>query len=447
MPDTLQDTTSAGADTSPRAHAGTSAGESMIALMRRLWPICRSITGDGVRATLEILREGLPQLTVHEVPTGTRCFDWTVPREWNIRDAYIIAPDGRRVASFADSNLHVVSYSSSVNRVMELHELQQHLHSLPDQPDAIPYVTSYYLETWGFCLRHSDRMRLQEGSYHVVIDSELKDGSLTYGELVLPGVSRDEVLLSTYVCHPSMANNELSGPCVTAQLAQWLATLDRRYTYRILFIPETIGSICYISRHLEHLRTHTRAGFVITCVGDERMWSYMPSRAGDTLSDQVAQHVLRHVAPGYAAYTFLERGSDERQYCSPGVDLPVCSVMRSKYATYPEYHTSLDDMRLVTARGVEQSYEAYRLIIRVLEADCTPRYRVLCEPKMSDRGLRPTLSTRGSADSSRAAMNVLAYADGSRSLLQIAEVIGVPAWELRLVVDQLLAYDLLALDD
>lgn len=421
-------------------------GKKMFALMRRLWPICRSITGDGVRETLAILRERLPELVVHEVPTGTKCFDWTIPKEWVIRDATIVGPDGSKVLDFSDNNLHVVNYSVPVDRKMELDELQAYLHSLPGQADAVPYVTSYYNATWGFCLAHKVRKKLHPGSYHVHINSELKDGSLTYGEIFLPGASNREVLLSTYVCHPSMANNELSGPCVTAELAEWLRGRERRYSYRIVFVPETIGAICYLSRHLEELKEKVVAGYVVTCVGDDRAWSFMPSRLGGTLSDLAARHVLKHLAPSYTEYSFLERGSDERQYCSPGVDLPVSSIMRSKYATYPEYHTSLDNLEFVSAHGIEQAFTAYQRVIDVIEADCTPVSCVLCEPKMSDRGLRQTLGKRGSADSGRAMMNLLAYADGSRSLLDIAHIIGEPAWELRKLVDMLAELSLLRIE-
>lgn len=420
-------------------------GEEMYALMRRLWPICRSITGDGVRQTLAILAERLPELVVNELPTGTKCFDWSIPKEWSIRDAYVLSPDGRKVIDFSASNLHVVNYSAPVDKRVTLDELQAHLHSLPEQPDAIPYVTSYYKETWGFCLQHRVRQQLRPGLYQVRIDSELKNGSLTYGEIRLPGASDREILISTYICHPSMANNELSGPCVTAQLATWLRERDRRYSYRIVFVPETIGAICYVSTHLHELRAKTIAGYVVTCVGDERAWSFMPSRHGNTLSDRAARHVLKHLAPDYREYSFLERGSDERQYCSPGVDLPVSSIMRSRYATYPEYHTSLDNLEFVSARGLAGALAAYQRTLEVIEADCTPMYRVLCEPKMSDRGLRPTLGKRGSADSGRAMMNLLAYADGSRTLLEIAEVIGTPAWELRQLADMLTDKDLLRL--
>jgi aminopeptidase-like protein len=269
---------------------------------------------------------------------------------------------------------------------------------------------------------------------------------LTYGELLLPGESQEEVLISTYMCHPSMANNELSGPILTAQLAEWLRDRHRRYSYRIIFVPETIGAICYLSRNLGQMKERTIAGFVVTCVGDERAWSFMPSRFGNTLTDRVARHVLGHLTPQYKEYSFLQRGSDERQYCSPGVELPVASVMRSKYATYPEYHTSLDDMNFVTPRGLGEAFAVHQKLIEALESDCKPSYRVVCEPKMSDRGLRPTLGKRGSADSSRAMMNLLAYADGAHSLLDIAEKIGEPIWELRQAVDTLIEFDLLRIE-
>lgn len=414
--------------------------------MKRLWPICRSITGPGVRETLAIIGERLPGLVIHEVPTGTKCFDWTIPKEWVIRDAYIEAPDGRRILEFSVNNLHVVNYSIPVDRVMELDELQQYLHSLPGQPDAIPYVTSYYKEAWGFCLSHRFRESLVAGRYRVHIDSELKIGSLTYGEILLPGSSDREVFISTYVCHPSMANNELSGPCVTAQLALWLANRERRYSYRIVFLPETIGAICYLSKHLQMLKEKVIAGYVVNCVGDERAWSFLPSRHGDSLSDQVARHVLRHSAPDHKEYSYLERGSDERQYCSPGVDLPVSSIMRSKYATYPEYHTSLDNLEFVSANGLEQSFYCYQKVVDVIEANCIPEACTPCEPKMSDRGLRPTLGMRGSADSGRAMMNLLAYADGNKTLVEIADIIGEPVWELRQLVDMLTELSLLRLE-
>lgn len=425
----------------------TGAGERMMALMQELWPICRSITGDGVRQTLAMIKQHLPELTVHEVPTGTKCFDWTIPQEWNVRAAYVEGPDGRRVIDFAAHNLHLVGYSEPIDQEVDLETLQQHLHSLPEQPDAIPFVTSYYKRAWGFCLAHRVRQSLPAGRYRVRIDSELKDGSLTYGELLLPGTTDREIFFSTYICHPSMANNELSGPCVTTGLASWLRGRDRRYSYRIIFVPETIGAIYYLSRHLDELKRQVAAGFVMTCMGDERAWSFMPSRHGNTLSDRAARHVLRHLAPDHVAYTFLQRGSDERQYCSPGVDLPVSSIMRSKYVTFPEYHTSLDNLDFVTAAGLEQTLVAHQRLIEVLEGDCTPVATVLGEPRMGERGLRPTLGAhRGLAASGMRMMNLLAYADGTRTLLAIADVLDQPMWELRPVVDLLVQHGLLRIE-
>ncbi|MGD9754603.1 MAG: DUF4910 domain-containing protein [Acidimicrobiia bacterium] len=398
---------------------------------QELWPICRSLTGPGVRRTLDLLAERLPGLQQVEVPSGTKVLDWTVPDEWTVRDAWIADERGDRLVDFRRHNLHLVGYSTPLDAVLTRDELEPHLYSLPDQPDAIPYVTSYYARRWGFCLTQRQRDGLGPGPFHVVIDSDLGPGSLTYGELVIEGEQPDEVLLSTYVCHPSMANNELSGPLVVTALGRWLRSLPRRrYTYRLLFLPETIGAITYLAQHLDHLRTRVRAGWVVTCVGDERTHSYVPSRLGSTLADRISLRVLGELPGGFERYSYLDRGSDERQWCSPGADLPVCSVMRSKYATYPEYHTSLDDLSLVTPVGLQGGFDVLRRCLEVLEANVRWCAVLPGEPQLGPRGLYPTASFKGSADHVRSMMNVLAYCDGAHDLLDLCDRTGQPLGEV-----------------
>lgn len=418
--------------------------QSMYDLMAKLFPICRSITGDGVRHTLKIINEHI-DLTLHEVKTGTKAFDWVVPKEWNIYDAYIMDESGNKIVDFADNNLHVVGYSTPVDQWMDLEELYGHLHTREDMPEAIPYVTSYYKEYWGFCLSQKQKERLAPGRYRVFIDSELKDGHLTYGECILPGETEEEIFLSTYICHPSMANNELSGPVLATYLARWLREQPRRYTYRIVFVPETIGSIVYVSRHLETLRKRVAAGFNLTCMGDDLAYSFVPSRKGKSYADRVALHVLRWKHPDFLSYTFLDRGSDERQYCSPGVDLPVVTVCRSKYAAYPAYHTSLDNLDFVSADGLAGSFDLLTACLDLIERNQRYRATHCCEPQLGKRGLYPSLSTSTSGASVRDMMNILAYADGENDLIDIADILGKPVWELYAILDRLVEAEVLAL--
>jgi len=420
-------------------------GTFMHDLATRLWPINRSITGNGVRQTLAILQEHLPDLTITEVPSGTQCFDWTVPPEWNVTEARLTDPDGAVVADIADHTLHLLGYSIPVNTHLTLEELQAHLYSLPDQPDAIPYMTSYYKERWGFCLTENARQALKPGLYHARIDSTLDPaGALSYGELLIPGDSEQEIFVSTYICHPSMANNELSGPVVATALAMWLSQLPRRrYTYRFVFIPETIGSIAYLSHTLQQLQERVVAGFNVTCIGDERGYSYLPSRRGDSLSDRVVAHVMHHVDPAHIRYPWEERGSDERQYCAPGIDLPITTVMRSKFGEYPEYHTSLDDLDLVTPAGLQGGLEVLQKCCDVLEADARYQVTVLGEPQLGKRGLYPNLSTKDTKRQVANMMNLISYSDGAHSVLDIAEKLEQPFWVLHPIAQVLHEHALL----
>lgn len=383
-------------------------------------------------------------MVVHEIPSGTQVFDWTIPKEWNIRDAWIKDNAGNKILDFHNSNLHVLGYSLPVNKKVSLEELKKIIYTQPEQPDAIPYVTSYYKECYGFCMTQNQKNNLTEGTYQIFIDSELKDGSLTYGEIIIPGETDKEIFLSTYVCHPSMANNELSGPAVAIHLAKWLKSLpSRRYTYRIIFIPETIGSITYLSRNLEHLKKYVIAGFNISCVGDNRTFSYVASRYANTLADKVAKNVLHFYYPEYKEYSFLQRGSDERQYNAPGVDLPVCAICRSKYGEYPEYHTSKDDLNFISSEGLAGAFDVYKECIIALENNCKYKVKVLCEPQLGKRGLYPTISQKGSSKVVKIMTDFISYADGTNDLIDISNIIGVSVKELVPIIKRLIANDLI----
>lgn len=418
-------------------------GEFLHRLGQRLFPIHRSLTGDGVRRTLANLAEYLPGLRIHEIPSGTSVLDWTVPDEWNVTGAYVSGPDGSRIIDFAQCNVHLVSYSVPTDVSIELTELRQHLHTDSEHRDAIPYVTSYYNRSWGFCLSQDQVETLADGTYRAVVDSTLQPGHLTYAELVIPGSSDSEVLISTYVCHPSLANNELSGPLVALGLARWLMSLSQRtYTYRFVFAPETIGAITYISRNLDHLRESVVAAINLTCVGDEGDYSYLASRLGNTPLDRIARRAVRRT-PQPVEYSYLDRGSDERQYCMPGVDLPMISLMRSKYGSYPEYHTHLDDLTVVTPTGLQGGLDLARDCLRELETAEYFTSTVLGEPQLGRRGLYHTMHARTVADDVLLRTHVLAYADGHHSLTDIAEMCGVDEGLIRDLIDELVQHGLL----
>ena len=418
----------------------TNEGENMYDLMKELFPICRSITGEGVRKTFKLIQKHIP-LKIYEVPTGTKVFDWTIPEEWNIKDAYVMDEDGHKVIDFKKNNISVVGYSIPINKTISFNELQEHLHFLPNQPNLIPYVTSYYKKRWGFCIKYNDREKLKEGNYKVFIDSELSRGSLTYGEIIIPGKSEKEVFLSTYICHPSLANDNLSGPVVTTSLVKYILQKPRKYTYRIIFIPETIGSITYLSRNLNVMKKNIIAGFNISCVGLNESFAYLPTRNGKTYVDRIALNVLSFKQNDFIKYTFLNKGGDERQYNSPGVNLPVCCVMRNKY--YSEYHTSADNLSLVSSKGLEGSYNLIKECINLIESN--EKYIINClgEPQLGKRGLYPTISIKSSTDKIRNMMNFIGYADGEHDLIDISNKIKVPVWELYPIIEKLKKKNLL----
>lgn len=416
----------------------------MINLCRELYPINRSLTGDGVRESLKILQKRIP-IQMHEVPSGTKVFDWTIPQEWNITAAYIIdLKSGRKIVDFNNCNLHIVGYSIPTNVTLNWEELEKHLFTIEEQPTAIPYITSFYKSFWGFCIDYNSYQQIDRtSSFHVVIESELKDGTLTYADLIIPGDTTEEVFISTYICHPSMVNNELSGPVVATFLAEWILKKPRRkYTYRFVFIPETIGSLTYLHYHLPTLQSRVIGGYNISCVGDERNFSYLPSRYGNTLSDKISLHVLHH-STSFMKYSFLDKGSDERQYCAPGVDLPICSILRTKFGEYPEYHTSLDNFDVVTEDGLTGSLDIYKKCIDLFELNFKPKVKVLGEPQLGKRGLYPTISTKETGSLVKSMMNFIAYSDGTNDLIDICNIIGIPYWETASFLSPLLEKDVL----
>ncbi len=415
----------------------------MHALATRLWPIARSLTGPGFRESLAIIAGTSGSMEIHRWPTGEQVLDWQVPDEWTIREAWIRGPGGERVVDFAEHNLHVLGYSEPIHLTLPLEELQGHLHSIPEQPTAIPYVTSYYRRRWGFCLAHEDRERLPEGDYEVYIDADLGPGHVEVGEVVIEG-GEQEVLFSTYCCHPSMANNELSGPVLAAQLAAAVrARPKRRYTYRFLFLPETIGSICYLARFGDRLRERLAAGYVITCAGDRGKLTYKRSRRGDSLADRVAEHILR--GSEHELIDFFPLGSDERQFCSPGFNLPVGSLMRTRYGAYPEYHTSLDDLSFITPEALGETLDKYLAIVAALEAnDTLASTEPYGEPQLGKRGLYPTLGgPRAVEQAVTDMMWLLNLCDGTCDLVAVAERAGRPLAELAPIAAKLVDAGLL----
>jgi aminopeptidase-like protein len=402
-----------------------SAGAEMCRLIEKLYPICRSLTGNGERRTLAILREVI-DLTIHEVPSGTQVFDWTVPREWNIRGGYIKDASGKKIVDFVNSNLHVMSYSAPVHRRLSLAELKPHLFTLPDHPDWIPYRTSYYREDWAFCLRHAQLLEMKDGEYEVHIDASLTDGSMTYGEFLIPGDRAEEILISCHICHPSLANDNLSGIAVAAMLAKHLNATPHRYTYRFLFTPGQIGSIAWLCRNESGLGL-IRGGLVLACLGDAGGFTYKKSRRGDALIDRAVPQALRDAGQECKTVEFSPFGYDERQFCSPGFNLPVGCLMRTPHGCFPEYHTSADDLSFVRPENLAESLLRCRDIMRLMDSDRTLiNLNPKCEPQLGKRGLYGSVGGAANSRSRELALLwVLNLSDGEHSLLDIAERSGL----------------------
>tara|TARA_B100000686_G_C16724049_1_gene936741 strand:- start:63 stop:1358 length:1296 start_codon:yes stop_codon:yes gene_type:complete len=404
----------------------------MYNLGKKLFPICRSITGNGNRKTLRIIKKYLPKLKIHEVRSGSKVFDWKVPPEWNIKEAYVLDKFNRKIIDFKNNNLHLVGYSIPINKNISKKELFSHIHTLPKQPKAIPYVTSYYKKNWGFCISYKEKIFFKKkyknnDKFKVVINSSLKkSGKLTYADLVIPGKSKQEILISTYICHPSMANNELSGLLVSTALAKYFSSKKNQKTLRFIFVPETIGSITYLSKNLNILKEKVIAGYNLSCIGDERKYSYLSSKYGNTISDKSVKKAFKNLKIKYISHSFLQRGSDERQYNSPGIDLPIASIFRTKYGEYPEYHTSLDNFNVVTKKGLQGGYKVVKEAVDIIMKNTYPKSVFLCEPQMSKRGLYPYLSKFDKGKNkftSKNYLNFLQYADGTNDLNDISKYI------------------------
>lgn len=391
-----------------------------------LFPICRSITGKGVRDTLKYFKKIIPELNIKSVKTNEKFGDWEVPKEWNVKDAYILDSSNNKIVDFKTNNLHLWGYSKPVNKTLNLEELQKHLYSIEDSPDVIPYVTTYYNKNWGFSMSHNQRKGLKSGKYKVVINTSLLDGELNYGEILLNGGSRKEILISSYICHPSMANNELSGPCVLVSLVKnYLKKIDRNFTYRLILIPETIGSIIYINKHIDHLKKNVFCGLNLSCVGDNMSYSYLMSRNGNTFSDKVANYLINQYYPGTNKFSYLSRGSDERNYCWPGVDLPIISLMRTRYGDYKEYHTSGDNLKFISPEGLQGGYEINLNFLKIIEINKTYLSNTIGEPFLTKHKLRNKRAGNEPLDlSSINIINFLAYSDGS-DLIDICEKTGI----------------------
>ena len=411
-----------------------------------LFPICRSITGDGLRYTLLYLKRVAPNLKILKFKSGQKCFDWTIPKEWNIDDAFLMhLKTKKKYAQFKKNNLHIMGYSQPKNIILDLNKFKNRIYHNKKYPKYIPYVTSYYKADWGFCMSYNEFKKLKKGKYKISINSQLKNGEMNSGDLLIKGKSKKEILFSTYVCHPSLANNELSGPLLGIYIAKKLSEIKRlKYSYRFLFVPETIGSIAYISKNLTRLKKNVIAGYVLSCVGDNNNYSFISSRLENSLADQSLEAALIK-KKNVRKYSYLERGSDERQYCSPGVDLPVAGFCRTKYGEYPEYHSSADNLKVINKKGFEGSYKIIKSIIDAFELGLKPKVKIKCEPQLGKRNLyfspprehshnMVVMGLENHASERKVRMNILVYCDGKNNIFEISKKIKEP---LEIVVSEL----------
>lgn len=418
-------------------------------LLKKLFPINRSITGSGTRYTLKELKKINSKLKIFHVPSKKKVFDWEVPLEWNVKDAWIKNSKKKKILDFKKNNLSIVNYSTPVKKKINLAKLKKKIFFIKNNPKAIPYVTSYYQNNWGFCMPFNQFKKLKNEIYEVFIDSSIKKGRLSYGEIVIPGKLKKEILLSTYVCHPSMANNELSGPCLLIYFSKWLSSIKRKYTYRIIFIPETIGSLVYLNKNFRKLKKRLIGGYVVTCVGDDNNYSYLESRQKNSLSDRIARRVLNTNVKNFNIYTWLDRGSDERNFCAPGFDLPIGSLMRSKYGEYKEYHTSLDNLSgPVSVSGFKNSFKIYKKIILEIENSLYPFSLIKGEPNLGKRKLYHMINKPDNSylDSAKI-LNVISYADGRNSILDIAEKCNLRLNNVKNILNVLLKYKLIKINE
>ncbi len=414
-------------------------GSKIYNLAKKIWSYDRSLTGNGVRKTLLEFNKIFNGLKVFEIKSGTKAFDWVVPEEWNVNQAYILDPNKKKICDFKTNNLHLISYSIPTYKTLNLKELKKKLYTDLNNKNAIPYRTSYYKKDWGFCISENQKKKLKKGNYKVFIDSKIdKNGSMTFGEIFIKGKSSKEIFFSSYICHPSLANNELSGPCLLIYLAQEIARKINNYSVRIVFVPETIGSIYYLSKNYKKMKKRINFAFNITCVGDSRNYSFIPSRKSNTNTDLLTRHVYKYFTKNFKEYTWNDRGSDERNYCSPGIDLPMCTIMRSKFGDYKEYHTSDDNLtKVVNKKGLNDSFNLIEKLHYAADNFCYPKARFFGEPFLSKRKLYPSIGAGKLPKKIVLIKNILTYSDGSNSIIDIANKCDVAVWEIIPTVNEL----------